>query len=415
MESYVNIYNSICRLCLRYNDCKKMISLIDGNSVSGLSPHAKAVLTFAKISISKEDCFPSNMCLECLYLLKQAIRFKLVTESSDNCLKNLKSSACNDSENFKDNIVEYTMLKFYFPTESFTETGECFTNMNALQEPTVKQSSKKYKKHKKFQLSSSTSCMYDDVFDNYEPESDTESTSRDENKVLNEFDNNIDSKIRLPTPTTVQKVFIRKKQGIKRRKLLTRENRLQKDLLCNICNKILANQYTYKAHMQKHNGYRFICEHCGKGYPVYNVLQAHQLLKHSMGPYRQCSYCPFKAPGKIELTEHERIHSGERPYTCDKCGLTFRRRAIWRKHLLHHSEKKIQCSLCPRKFYLKSDMLAHVNNIHNRVYMFSCSECGATYTSTKTVRRHMTERHGIPREMQGKIMRVNKRADGDQE
>lgn len=53
-------------------------------------------------------------------------------------------------------------------------------------------------------------------------------------------------------------------------------------------------------------------------------------------------------------------------------------------------------------------MLAHANNVHDRVYVYLCNKCGATYAKTATVRRHMTERHGIPREMQGKVIRINK-------
>ncbi|CAH2230320.1 jg2045 [Pararge aegeria aegeria] len=386
-----------------------MVSLIDDNSQDGLTPYAKAVSTFAQICISKQDGFPRNMCFRCLCLLKQAIQFKLVTESSNNCLKKLKNSVGSNSENLKENIIEYTMLKFYFPNESFTKTRECIKE----KKDSVNHIMEKDNEVLDIQFNSNTSPD-DNIFDTPVLESDTEqNVSHLDVKDTINFENLSGSNmLKSQTPSAVQNVFTRKNKITNRKLLLARQKkrRLKKNLVCNICNRVLANQFTHKYHMQKHYGYRYICEHCGKGYPVFNVLQAHQLLKHSTGPYLQCSHCPFKAPGKIELTEHERIHSGERPYTCDKCGLTFRRRAIWRKHLVQHSEKKFQCPQCPRKFFQRSDMLAHANNIHDRVYVYSCSECGATYTTTKTVRRHMTERHGIPREMQGKILRINKRA-----
>lgn len=139
-----------------------------------------------------------------------------------------------------------------------------------------------------------------------------------------------------------------------------------------------------------------------------NELSIHQVTRHGTGPYLQCSHCPFKAPRRFDLIEHERLHTGERPYTCEKCGRTFRRRGIWKKHLIYHMEKKVQCPQCPRKFYQRSEMLAHANNVHDRVYVYVCDKCGATYAKSTTVRRHLTERHGIPREQQGKIIRVNK-------
>ncbi|XP_034826315.1 zinc finger protein Paris-like [Maniola hyperantus] len=413
MENYENIYNSICRLCLSYSNSKKMVSLIDKNSQDGLTAYAKAVSTFAHISFSKEDCFPSYMCLKCLYLLKKAIHFKLVAESSDNCLKKLKDSVGNDGENLKEKIIEFTMLKFYFPNECFKSeetTSQC-SDVNHVMG--------KDKKAKEYQ--SSNNSVDDIFFDNPIPESVTEQDiAHKKDKILDEIESLIGSHtFKSQSPITVQKQIhhlpFRKIKRLNRKLLKEQykqemgQRRIQKrNFVCNVCNRVLANKNTYDHHMQRHQGCRYICEHCGKGFPILNELQMHQVTKHGTGPYLQCSQCHFKAPRKLDLIEHIRLHTGERPYTCDQCGLTFRRREIWRKHCLHHSDKKVQCPQCPRKFYQRSEMLAHANNIHDRVYVYACSHCDVRYTKTATVRRHMTERHGIPREMQGKIIRINK-------
>ncbi|CAH2230319.1 jg2044 [Pararge aegeria aegeria] len=323
-----------------------MVSLIDENSPDGLTPYAKAVSTFAQINFTKQDCFPSNMCPKCLYLLKQAIQFKLVTESSDNCLKNLKVSVGDDSENLKENIIEFTMLKFYFPTECRKVTRECSKTKKKNEENSEVTQFIENNKNIVENQSTTNNSLDGDLFETHEPESETEQNiSENEVKILDTLENLFSSND-CETPNSVQ-VFKRKKTVAKKkcfkpqklqyqlaikqrsiRRKLPSGSRVKEDLVCNVCDRVLANQLTYTHHMQRHTGCRYICEHCGKGFPVLNELQIHQVTKHGTGRYIQCKQCSFKAPRKFDLVEHERIHTGERPYTCDKCGLTFRRREI---------------------------------------------------------------------------------------
>ncbi|XP_050356551.1 zinc finger protein 334-like [Nymphalis io] len=411
MENYEETYNSICRICLNYGNKQNMVSLIDNKTNDGISCHGKAVLSFTNISIDKQDNLPSLMCKKCLYLLKQAIYFKLICESSDRCLRKFVNIVGDNIERMKEKVVEYTMLRFYLPNEQLYSLNK--TNKN--------------NKRKKCDLNSITNEIIDlsenklndetqIAGDCYDDQSDIEKGKEDEDEILDNmeklFNTNMFTSQQKKTKPFKRKHLKIKRKLVKRQKMLAMqkavEQRKNMKLICKVCNKVLANQHTYEHHMQRHNGCRYICEHCGKGFPVRTELQIHQVSRHGTGPYLQCSHCPFKAPRKFDLIEHERLHSGERPYTCEKCGLTFRRRGIWRKHLIYHTEKKIQCPHCPRKFFQRSEMLAHANNIHDRVYVYLCNKCGATYAKTATVRRHMSERHGIPREMQGKIIRVNK-------
>ncbi|CAH0715101.1 unnamed protein product, partial [Brenthis ino] len=409
MNSYEEIYKSICRICLKYDNNKNMVSLIDNNDKNGVSCHGKAVINFANISIKKQDCFPTAMCVKCLNLLKQAIYFKLLCESSDTCLKNLSKNV--EKEKLKERVVEYTMLKYYFPKECFVQNEEELAKIKPSE----------LEKCRDLKLLDINTVKEKDecsnaiiVLDNYfETESVKLNTSQDDD-LLDRMESLIDTdaykSINIENPVKIKNKLKRKlKNHISmKRRINCKKNVESVPLICNICNKELSNQHTYRHHMQRHNGCRYICEHCGKGFPVRTELQIHQVSRHGTGPYLQCSTCPFKAPRKFDLIEHERIHSGERPYTCEKCGLTFRRRGIWKKHLIYHTEKKIQCPQCPRKFFQRSEMLAHANNVHDRVYVYLCNKCGATYAKTATVRRHMMERHGIPREMQGKVIRINK-------
>ncbi|XP_072946440.1 uncharacterized protein [Epargyreus clarus] len=399
METYEDIYKTICRLCLLRGDSNNMVPLIDSNSNDSLSAYGRAVKTFAHISIHKDDCFPKMMCANCLFVLKQAIHFKFKCESSETELKNVVKSASN-LEVFKVRLIENIMFRQIFPEVSSETRLDC-----------SKRTKIDKKKVKNIETSHSVpdnainSCDDDYNFD----ESEKPTKSEDENDNLLQTLENIVASNSTCIDSDYKRVKRKKRLSIL--KMRTKKKKVRKQsqkLVCHICDKVLANQNTYHYHMQRHNGFRYICEHCGKGFPILTELQAHQVSRHGTGPFLQCQHCSFKAPRKFDLVEHERLHTGERPFACDKCGLTFRRRGIWKKHLIYHSEKKIQCNQCPRKFHQRSDMLAHSNNVHQRVYVYCCSKCGATYAKTATVRRHMTEKHGIPREMQGKIIRINK-------
>nr|XP_026492040.1 zinc finger protein 836-like [Vanessa tameamea] len=410
MENYEEMYNSICRICLNYGNKQNMVSLIDNNTKDGISCHGKAVLSFTNISIKKQDSLPSVMCIKCLYLLKQAIYFKLVCESSDKCLRNFVSIVGDNIEKMKEKVVEYTMLRFYLPNEQLYSSNKIIKNKQTKNSDIISITNESGVMSEKKLNDVAISADY------FNDQSDIEPYKEDEDVILEDMEKLINENV-FTSSVKKHKPFKRKhlkikRKLVKRQKMLAIQKAIEQrktiKLICKVCNKVLANQHTYEHHMQRHNGCRYICEHCGKGFPVRTELQIHQVSRHGTGPYLQCSHCPFKAPRKFDLIEHERLHTGERPYTCEKCGLTFRRRGIWRKHLIYHTEKKIQCPQCPRKFFQRSEMLAHANNIHDRVYVYLCNKCGATYAKTATVRRHMSERHGIPREMQGKIIRVNK-------
>ncbi|XP_038218051.1 zinc finger protein 480-like [Zerene cesonia] len=408
MESYENLYNSICRLCLKYNRSDNLVPLFDKSS-GNVSYYGKAVTTFAAILLKKGDSLPPSMCKKCLLLLKQCIYFKFTCESNDKQLGLLKSLM---TDNLMQTVVEYTLFKLNnllntsdacnIPKQTINNTDNHINDLTTIESNNIKNDNK-----------NSFGWLYDVQIEHLNNA--TTKIKKNKSEKTHEILESLDKIVSPNKKLCSDIVTVKPKRKLKRRlryrfiKKVTNNKSLdQETYICNICNKILANQKTYENHMQRHNGCRYICEHCGKGFPVLAELQIHLVARHGTGPYLQCQHCPFKAPRKFDLIEHERIHSGERPFTCEKCGLTFRRRGIWKNHLIYHTEKKIQCTLCPKKFYRRCQMLVHYNNVHDRMYMYVCAKCGAMYAKPVTVRRHMMDKHGIPREMQGKILRVKK-------
>ena len=54
--------------------------------------------------------------------------------------------------------------------------------------------------------------------------------------------------------------------------------------------------------------------------------------------YYNCRFCgkTFSRPSRV--TEHERIHTGEKPYACDVCGRRFTKKGNMNSHKITHMD-----------------------------------------------------------------------------
>ncbi|XP_077186439.1 uncharacterized protein LOC143833952 [Paroedura picta] len=107
------------------------------------------------------------------------------------------------------------------------------------------------------------------------------------------------------------------------------------------------------------------------------------ILKGEICP--DCGKC-FRC--KAELTEHQRLHSGEKPFACPDCGKSFYRRNVLLAHQgIHTEDKPFNCQYCGKSFYNRSQLIAH-ERTHGQEKPFACPDCGQRFSRRKVLAVH---------------------------
>ncbi|KXN87363.1 Transcription factor IIIA [Leucoagaricus sp. SymC.cos] len=118
----------------------------------------------------------------------------------------------------------------------------------------------------------------------------------------------------------------------------------------------------------------------------------------------QCTYegCDKAYSKPSRLAEHERSHTGERPYQCETCKKSYLRETHLHAHARSHlseTSRPFICSKdgCEKRFWTAQHLRVHVG-WHEGIKPFSCPEddCLESFSKHHQLRSHIADVHSPP-------------------
>ncbi|XP_077410001.1 zinc finger Y-chromosomal protein 1-like [Vanacampus margaritifer] len=183
-------------------------------------------------------------------------------------------------------------------------------------------------------------------------------------------------------------------------------------LQCHVCGKRLKTEALLAAHSRVHSADKpFRCSLCLRRFTSHACMKRHQARAHlkeaaprSASPRVansfRCSTCGKEFKFRSLLSNHETVHSDERPHACDFCPRRFRRLSHLKRHrhVVHHDgtrqPENFICHICGKDKKCRSQLDRHVI-IHTGERPFACDLCTARFNRQGNLQQHRKRMHGI--------------------
>ena len=136
------------------------------------------------------------------------------------------------------------------------------------------------------------------------------------------------------------------------------------------------------------------CVLCDYSCRFQHGMDYHMKKQHDKGEKFECFECGYICSLKQNLTQHMRQHTGEKPFACEFCQFCSASKSGLRYHIrtVHDQKSLISCSICGYRAY-NTHILTQHQRKHSGLKPFSCEICSAAYGNKTSLRYHMKKKH----------------------
>lgn len=205
-------------------------------------------------------------------------------------------------------------------------------------------------------------------------------------KQVRDFKNKCFKDVPLPEERSKRCVLIKhiKEEAI--------QDKVSADFSCRLCKTECENENTFKNHMKEHskNGMSYSCCFCTKSFKSRSGLYNHTTTNHTKKFRFCCEICGQGFTNQSSLEEHRSSHTKEHLHVCDVCGKKFNSRGTyWIHRKWHFDPLPYRCSDCGQLFKHSSLLSIHKKRKHTGERPFKCPYCILTFNVSGTFKRHL--------------------------
>lgn len=186
-------------------------------------------------------------------------------------------------------------------------------------------------------------------------------------------------------------------------KHIMEEHKTVEKFPCKICGKILLTEIAFNSHMtlahfKRKNLHQCIyCDvnpFCSEDILNNHIFAIHTDIDHK--PIRNtCEICGKVFKRYDRKKRHvEEVHSNRIGFVCDICGISFKTTTSQQGHYRTHFEGSYHCDQCDGRFRHKQDLTIH-QRLHSGERPYECSICYERFVANSNLIKHLRSRHVV--------------------